>query len=33
MKKKYVANKLSNFEDILIGATNQPKFSLEFKGI
>lgn len=33
MKKKYVANKLTNFEEILVGASNQPKFSLEYKGI
>lgn len=33
MKKKYVANKLTNFEEILVGGTSQPKFSLEYKGI
>jgi DNA polymerase elongation subunit (family B) len=33
MKKKYVANKLMNFEEILIGKANQPKFHLECKGI
>lgn len=33
MKKKYVANKLTNFDEILSGFSKEPKFSLEFKGI
>lgn len=33
MKKKYVANKLTNFEEILVGGATQPRFSLEYKGI
>ena len=33
MKKKYVANKLTNFDEIILGTATQPEFSLEFKGI
>ena len=33
MKKKYVANKLVNFDEIIVGLEKEPKFSLEFKGI
>lgn len=33
MKKKYVANKLQNFDKIIAGVDQQLKFNLEFKGI
>lgn len=33
MKKKYVANKLINFDEIIAGLQKEPKFSLEYKGI
>ncbi len=33
MKKKYVANKLQNFDKIIAGIEHEPKFHLEFKGI
>lgn len=33
MKKKYVANKLQNFDKIIFGVDQELKFHLEFKGI
>ncbi len=33
MKKKYVANKLTNFEKIIVGIDSEPNFHLEYKGI
>jgi hypothetical protein len=33
MKKKYVANKLQNFDKIIAGIEHELKFHLEFKGI
>ena len=33
MKKKYVANKLMNFDRIIAGADDKLEFNLEYKGI
>ena len=33
MKKKYVARKLNNFDEIISGKQQELNFSLEFKGI
>jgi DNA polymerase elongation subunit (family B) len=33
MKKKYVANKLVNFDKIMARIDHKPEFQLEYKGI